>query len=91
MIELVQNAKVQMKWVGAALSYLAMTALLYIFAIVPNVGYLQTFLLGFLSYGIYDSVNYALFSKYDALIAIQDTLWGGILFTIVKYVYSTLF
>jgi uncharacterized membrane protein len=90
MIERIQQTKLQIKWVGALLSYAIMTALLYFFAIVPRLDNTMTFALGALAYGLYDSVNYALFEKYDALLALQDTVWGGVLFVLTKMTYQML-
>jgi uncharacterized membrane protein len=90
MIERIQNLKVSIRWAGAAASYLCMALLLVLFAIQRKITRIETFLLGFLSYGIYDSVNYALFAKWDALVAIQDSIWGGLLFVLTKMVYERL-
>jgi uncharacterized membrane protein len=90
MIERIQHLKVSIRWAGAVASYLFMALLLVIFAIQRKTTRIETFLLGFLSYGIYDSVNYALFAKWDAWIAIQDSIWGGLLFVLTKMVYERL-
>ena len=90
MIERIQHLTVTIRWAGAAASYLFMALLLVIFAIQRKTTLIETFLLGFLSYGIYDSVNYALFAKWEALTAIQDSIWGGLLFVLTKMVYIKL-
>jgi len=90
MIERIQNLNVSVRWTGAVISYLCMALLLVLFAIQRNSTHIETFLLGLLSYGIYDSVNYALFTKWDAMIAVQDSVWGGILFVLTKTLYQRL-
>jgi uncharacterized membrane protein len=90
MIERIQHLKVSIRWTGAVISYLFMALLLVLFAIQRKTTLIETFLLGLLAYGIYDSVNYALFTKWDAWIAIQDSVWGGILFVLTKMVYERL-
>ena len=90
MIERIQHMNVTIRWAGAVVSYLCMALLLVLFAIRANRPSTETFLLGFLSYGIYDSVNYALFRGWDAGIAIQDSIWGGLLFVLTKVVYERL-
>jgi uncharacterized membrane protein len=37
---------------------------------------LRTALWGFVIYGVYNSVNAALFTDYDIAVAVKDTLWG---------------
>jgi uncharacterized membrane protein len=88
MIEQVQHGQVTIRWSGAVVSYVCMALLLYLFAIQKQTTFLETFLLGFLAYGIYDSVNYALLSKWNGWIAIQDSIWGGVLFMVAKWVYQ---
>jgi len=43
----------------------------------------QAILTGISSYAVYDMTNYALFTKYSPVVAIADTLWGGVLFGVV--------
>lgn len=45
----------------------------------------EAFILGMLVYGVYDSTNYATLKNWDLKVAIKDSLWGGILFAIIKY------
>lgn len=42
-------------------------------------------ILGICIYGIYNFTNFTIFDKYNWNIAIIDTIWGGILFTIIAY------
>ena len=88
MVESVQKSAVRIRWLGAAICYLCMALLLYLFAIRKNSNYVETFLLGSLSYGIYDSVNYSLFSGWNGWLALQDTAWGGVLFVLTKMTYE---
>ena len=39
-----------------------------------------SFLLGLVTYGVYDFTNLALLSKWQLFTAVTDTLWGGTLF-----------
>lgn len=88
MVTSIQKSEVKIRWFGAALCYLCMVLLFYLFVVRKNSNYPETFALGALSYGIYDSVNYSLFSGWDGLLALQDTLWGGVLFVIAKMTYE---
>jgi len=44
----------------------------------------EAFFLGLSVYTVYDFTNYAALSKYDPLFATADSLWGGVLFTLVR-------
>ena len=48
----------------------------------------QAFLIGAASYAVYDFTVYALMKKYPLWLALADTLWGGILFSIAFTVYK---
>lgn len=43
-------------------------------------------LLGVVIYGVYDLTNYAIFDKYDFILALQDIVWGFIAVSIVTYI-----
>jgi uncharacterized membrane protein len=40
-----------------------------------------------LAYGLYDTVNYGLLKNWNLMLAVQDTIWGGILFVLVTKLY----
>jgi len=46
----------------------------------------DAFLLGLTVYGVYDFTNYATLAKYELSFAVTDSLWGGLLFIIVRKV-----
>jgi uncharacterized membrane protein len=52
--------------------------------------YIDAFLFGICIYGVYDFTTLAIFNKYDYRFAFADTLWGGILFVLSKYIMSIL-
>ena len=45
-----------------------------------------SFLLGFLTYLIYDLTNYATIEKWPLYLVIIDSLWGGSLFSLTTFV-----
>lgn len=49
---------------------------------------MEAFLFGVCIYGVYDFTTLAIFKKYDYRFAVMDTLWGGILFVISRYIIS---
>jgi uncharacterized membrane protein len=47
---------------------------------------MNAFLIGLSTYTVYEFTNYAALTNYDPQFAIADSLWGGVLFTIVRTV-----
>ena len=88
MVEKIQNEKSIVKYSSAAFTYALLILAIYKFT--PNLNYLDTFILGFIIYGVFDFTNMALFNKYDLKIAIQDTVWGGVLFVLAKFTYNSI-
>ncbi len=86
MVNNIQNSEMKVNYFGAFLSYLFIISLIYYFIILNNLSLEKAFLLGFLTYGVFDATNLALFTNYDFIIALKDTLWGGILFYLVAYI-----
>jgi len=86
-IQKVQHAPVKVRLVGAAICYVALTILMYL---TLSWDYLKTFLLGACIYAVYEGTNYAIFQKWPLAMVLLDTIWGGILFVLVKFSYRTL-
>ena len=86
MVSNIQNEKPVVNKYSAAVAYMFIIVALYKFAINSS-NYFDSFLLGVVIYGIFDFTNMALFKKYDLVIALQDTIWGGVLFVTVHYIY----
>lgn len=78
MIRTIQGSALEMKIWPAAIVYLALAYL----AMIPKT-HLEAFLMGSSIYAVYDFTNLATLKKYQLPFAIADTLWGGVLFTIV--------
>ena len=47
---------------------------------------MQSFILGFSIYSIYELTNYILLKNWPLYFVIVDSLWGGILFMLVTYI-----
>jgi len=82
MIRDIQKEELKVKVVPAVFVYVVMALLLLLFGSTN----IRNFLLGFLSYGIYDLTNLALINKFDAKFAILDMIWGGFLFMATYYI-----
>ena len=70
------------------MAYVFLVAMAYVFIIKKKATNKEAFILGFLTYGIFDFTNMALFEKYDPIVAVLDTVWGGILFMLVNIVFN---
>ena len=86
MTERIQGSPLQFRYESALIVYLFLA---YLFLETKTIK--QAFLYGMCIYGVYDFTNYALLNKYDLQFALLDTLWGGILFAIVKYIFITIY
>ena len=49
---------------------------------------MEAFLFGVCIYGVYDFTTLAIFKNYDVRFAVADTIWGGILFVLSRYILS---
>ncbi len=83
MINDIQGEPMKIKYIPAIIVYVFMTVLFMLFSSQSNI---RNFLLGFLSYGIYDFTNLALLNKFDKTFALLDALWGGVLFAVTYQV-----
>lgn len=83
MIKNVQGTEMTSSFIKVFISYAILYV--YIYTFLPKVNSdSEAFLLGFLTYAIYDSTNYATLKNWDAGIAIVDSIWGGTLFFLLR-------
>ena len=85
-IQIVQGSQTKMNYLGAALCYIFLIVGINYFIIRPKKSITDAFLLGIVIYGVYETTNKALLSKWSWLTVIMDTLWGGILFALTTYI-----
>jgi len=78
MIQDIQGSPITFRLIPAVIVYVALAYLVSI----PKTSK-EAFLLGLSTYAIYDFTNYAILKKYSLQFALMDTVWGGILMTIV--------
>lgn len=78
MVRNIQGSAIEFNYIAALVVYLALGYL----ATIPQ-SYQEAFLIGFSTYAVYDFTNLAILKNYDLKFAMADTLWGGILMTIV--------
>jgi len=90
MIKDIQSKRVNLRYSSAFVCYVLIIYLIHHFIIQPKRSLIDAFILGVCVYGVFDTVNYAIFDKYKLHLAIIDTLWGGILFTLVTHIFRSL-
>ena len=81
----IQGSGISMNWLGFTLSYISLIAGLYYFILRQNKSPYEAFILGVFVYSVYDMVNFATFKKWDFKLALIDSIWGGILFSLITY------
>lgn len=86
MVKSIQGSSIQLNLLGAILSYVCLIVLLNYFVLQKNGYLLDAFILGFCVYGVFDATNLAIFKNYDFSIGLIDSIWGGVLFTLVTYI-----
>jgi uncharacterized membrane protein len=65
--------------------YLAMA---YLFTLADSIG--EAFLIGLATYLVFDGTNAVLFGDYPIWLGAADSLWGGLLFAAVYWIFSKL-
>ena len=89
-VKIVQGSPLKVNLLGTLLCYIFLIFGINYFIISSKKTAYEAFLLGLLIYGVYETTNYALFSKWSIFTVIMDTLWGGILFFIVTFIINKL-
>jgi len=84
----VQNKPLKINWTYLILCYLLVSFTIYYFVIKERKSILYSFILGFCINGIYETTNMTILDKWNQNIVIIDTIWGGILFSLVNYIYN---
>ena len=87
MIKNIQGSELKMNLIPTILCYIFLIFSLYYFIVLKKESLTSAFLLGLSIYGIFETTNLAIFKKWDPIIGLIDTLWGGILFLLTYYIY----
>ncbi len=95
-VQHIQKKPLRMNPVATFLAYICLCLGIYVFVWYPfhhtSIACISTFafLWGILSYGLFNFTNAAIFAHYPVRVIVQDTLWGGILATIVIFLTKRL-
>ena len=89
-VRAIQGSGINLKMLGALGAYAAIVYQFYYFIYSKNGATLvDAFVLGATSYAIYDFTSYALFDKYPLNVGLMDTLWGGVLYSLVFWAFQS--
>ena len=86
MINNIQGKSLKLKIKPAIFCYLLLISVFYYFITKDNKTVLEAFFLGFAIYGIYDTTNMATIDAWNWNIVVLDTLWGGCLFALTRFI-----
>ena len=87
----IQGDNLVLKIFPTFLCYVFLTVGIYYFAIEKKLSIKDCFNLGLFVYGVYETTNMAIFKKWRWSTVIMDTIWGGVLFSLVVAVYRLFF
>ena len=90
MVKNIQGTAMEPNLLTLPLVYIIAILQVYYFIINKNASVFEAFLLGLLTYSIFDLINYTIFKKYDLKIAILDIVWGGTLYALTTYIVRQL-
>jgi uncharacterized membrane protein len=86
----IQKSNIDLDYISAGLCYILIIFTLKYFAVNKNFTYIETFLLGFSIYGIFELTNKAIFKKWDWISVLIDTTWGGCLYLFSLIIFNNL-
>jgi uncharacterized membrane protein len=86
MMERIQGAPLQIRYMAGLLVYIFAAYLL-----LATRSYKEAFMTGAAVYGVYEFTNFTVFEQWDWKFAVADTMWGGVLFVVARYMLSRVF
>lgn len=85
-IKNIQGEKIKLNIISALFVYLFLIyGLNYFILNQSKTTLIDAFILGVIIYGVYETTNYAIIKKWSPYAVVLDTVWGGILYTLVTY------
>jgi uncharacterized membrane protein len=89
-ISKIQGSKMKVNMFYATIVYVFICTQLY-FIYVNHVSLQNAFMIGASTYGIYEFTNMTLLKDWDYKMAILDTLWGGILYSLSIFIIRNIY
>ena len=91
MIENIQKFEnTNIKVYSAIIGYILMSIVLYFSTVKYEFTYLDISVLGICINGLHQAFSFALLNKWNLTLALINTLWGGILFLSVAFLYRNI-
>ncbi len=87
-VRLIQKSPLQLKLTSTVLCYLLLTLGTYYAIVFKKLSAKEMFGLGVFVYGVYELTSHAIFKNWEWKTVILDSLWGGVLFASVAYLYK---
>ena len=87
MISSIQKTPMKVNMFYFVLCYLFLTFAIYYFIIKERKPTIDAFLLGLTVYAIYELTNASIFTKWKNWVILVDSIWGGVLFSLVTIIY----
>lgn len=89
-VALIQGQGIELRNIGVVLFYLSFTLGIYYFGIIKKIKIKEAFFLGLFCYSVFELTNYSIFKSWKFSTVLIDTVWGGVLFSIVIYLFRTI-
>ena len=89
-VQLVQGSPIKLNMPATIACYILLSLGIFYFVVQKNLNYLETFALGIFVYGVFDTTTMAIFKNWKLTSVVMDTLWGGTLFVLVKFLFDKL-
>jgi uncharacterized membrane protein len=87
-VQLVQGTPIKLNIIATIACYSLLSMGIFYFIITKNFSYFESFYLGIFVYGVYDLTTMAILKNWKWNTVIMDTLWGGTLFVLVKFLFQ---
>ena len=87
MINKIQGSDIELNYIAAGLCYILLVFCLKYFVIDKKFTYLESFYLGVIIYGIYETTSAATIKNWSNEMILIDTLWGGTLFFLISKIF----
>jgi len=89
-VNIIQGSDIKIKILPTIVCYIALLLGLYNFIIYSdkpnNKKILDSLILGFVIYAVYETTNYAILDKWKLSSVLIDTTWGTVLFGLVTFI-----
>ena len=87
-VKLVQGTPIKLNIIATIACYILLSMGIFYFIITKNFSYFESFYLGIFVYGVYDLTTMAILKNWKWNTVVMDTLWGGTLFVLVKFLFQ---